>query len=66
MPRLALALTGNRYTQPELYRVAEGVEAASLAYATSIDLLRTNQPIMMRAIMAGCAWVAYGYALDNM
>ena len=66
MPRLALTLTGNRYSQPELYKVAEGIECGSLAYVTATDYFSTSQPIMMRCVMAGCIWVAYGHLLDNM
>ena len=67
MPRLMLKMTGNdRFSQPDMWEAATAVEAGSLCYVTSVDMLRTGQPLLMRCVLASALWYGYGKMLDNM
>ena len=64
MPRLILKLTKNH--DQHLYRAAAALEAGGLSYAMMTDMLRTNQPPMIRAAIAAAIWFGYSEMVDNM
>jgi hypothetical protein len=64
MPRYILQKLMNNF-EPLPNRVAAGMECAMLSYTVATDPLNSNLPLLHRCMVAGVAWVAYEYMLDD-
>jgi hypothetical protein len=54
----------NNY-EPLPNRVAAGVECGMVSYAVATDPMSSGLPLVQRCMVAGVAWVAYEYMLDD-
>ena len=64
MPRLLLHMMDNYDPIPN--RVAAGIEAGSLSYATATDVFNTQLPLLQRCMLAGGVWYAYETLLSTL
>ena len=64
MPRALLQTMG--VGDQNLHRVAASVEAGSLAYVISADLLGSGQPLMTRCMVGAVTWYIYERCLGTL